>query len=134
MRKIINKDLMGFWLYRLVFYMCVSTVWTFASLTADTQFHLSGFVIGAMIAYGSLIMAFCMPFAGVLADRVDKRKLIILGGFISTLGMVVFAVLTIPWQYYLVSVMGVACPLLPCLLRRWLPVPRGTLSELFCPF
>ncbi len=100
-----SRELRKLWVYRYTYYMCIGTVWSFAPLMADTLFDLNSFAIGAMITSGMMVMTVIIPFAGHWADRISKRTLIVAGGVTASAGMLVLAILTRPWEFYLSSIL-----------------------------
>ncbi len=62
-------------------------------------------VFGGMITSGMMVMTVITPFAGLWADRISKRTLIVAGGATASAGILVLAVLTRPWEFYLSSIL-----------------------------
>ncbi len=104
-----GRELGKLWSYRFIYYSCIGTVWCFAPLMADTLFDLSGIAIGAMITAGMMVMTVMAPFAGIWADRISKRVLILGGGMTASMGMLSLACLDQAWEFYLASILlGIA--------------------------
>ncbi len=73
------------------------------------------FAVGGRNTSGVVASAFLMTPMGVLADRVGKRPLVVIGGLVVAAGMFLFAYLNRPWEFYAVSVVlgiggGMALP------------------------
>jgi MFS family permease len=100
-----DRDLIGLWLYRFMYCMCLGTVWAFTPLMAHNRFQLASFTIGTIITTGMVATTLMAPLAGSLADWVSKRTLIIGGGLLSTGGMVVLTQLTHPRDFYTASLL-----------------------------
>jgi MFS family permease len=104
-----SRELGKLWSYRFTYSMCIGTVWCFAPLMAATLFGLSSFAIGAMITAGMMVTTVMAPFAGIWADRISKRFLIVGGGLTASMGMLVLACLAQSWKFYLASILlGIA--------------------------
>ncbi|MCP4685140.1 MAG: MFS transporter, partial [bacterium] len=110
-----DRRVAGLFIYRVAHGGCIGAVWSFAPLIADIRSGLSGLSIGLMITSGVVVSAFLMTPMGVLADRVGKRPLVVIGGLVVAAGMFLFAYLNRPWEFYAVSVVlgiggGMALP------------------------
>jgi DHA1 family multidrug resistance protein-like MFS transporter len=83
-----DKPLGGLFVFRLVYTACIGIVWGFLPIFADMEFHLSGSLIGILIMLGVLTAGLLQTPMGILADRLRKRMLIAIGGFMS--GIAIF--------------------------------------------
>jgi DHA1 family multidrug resistance protein-like MFS transporter len=86
-----DKPLGGLFIFRLVYTACIGIVWGFLPLLADMEFHLSGSLIGMLIMLGVLTAGVLQTPMGILADRLNKRILVTIGGFMS--GVAIFLVI-----------------------------------------
>ncbi len=100
-----DKYVSGLFIFRLVHSMCLGAVWTFGPLLADVRFGLSGLVIGSMLTSGLIVGAVLMAPMGILADRMSKKLLIVIGGLIVVYGMFFFADIQKPWEFFAVSIL-----------------------------
>jgi MFS family permease len=57
---------------------------------ADAEFALSGTAIGAIVTLGVLVSGLLQAPMGVLADRLDKRRMVALGGLVVAGAMLSF--------------------------------------------
>ncbi len=83
-----DRALVSLFVFRYAYTACIGIIWCFLPLFADTQFHLSGSRIGVLVTLGVFVSGLLHLPCGYLADRLDKKKLIILGGLLSSVGMV----------------------------------------------
>lgn len=100
-----NPHLLGMFLFRFATTMCMGAFWSFAPLIADAKYHLSGSAIGILIMLCVLISAILTTPTGYLADRINKRFLVVLGGFISVFSMLFFAYSYHAWILYAASIL-----------------------------
>ncbi|HMB20948.1 MAG TPA: MFS transporter, partial [Spirochaetota bacterium] len=99
-----DRRVTGLFIFRLAYTMCIGSIWSFAPLIADIQFHMESMAIGIVITLSVLISAVLMTPMGILADRGNKKILMIAGGGITAASMFILAMVEYPWQLYLVSV------------------------------
>ena len=83
-----DRALVSLFVFRYAYTACIGIIWSFLPLFADPQFHLSGSRIGVLVTLGVFVSGLLHLPCGYLADRLDKKKLIILGGLLSSVGMV----------------------------------------------
>ena len=87
-----DKDLAGLFFFRFAYAACVGVVWGFLPVLADSEFHLSSFYIGILVMLGVFIAGVMQTPMGYMADRFNKRIMILIGGFI-----IAFAILLFNW-------------------------------------
>lgn len=106
--RILLKDIsiIGLFTARLAQIMCVGTLWTFLPVLADRQFHMSSSAIGVIITLIVALSAVIMPVTSVLADRMDKRLLVILGSWIIVLAAGILVFIDQLWAVYLAAVLA----------------------------
>lgn len=104
-RLLADRHIAGVFLFRLAYFVSLGIVWTFAPLLADTEYNLSGLDTGLIITLGVIASAaFTVPM-GMLADKISKRILVVIGGLVTACGMFFFAGVQEAWQLYAVSVL-----------------------------
>jgi len=83
--RILMKDrhIGGLFIFRLAFTTCIGIVWTFLPLFADSEFNLSSSLIGILLMLGVLTTGLLQTPMGFLADRLNKRMLIAIGGLVA---------------------------------------------------
>jgi DHA1 family multidrug resistance protein-like MFS transporter len=110
-----DKPLGGLFVFRLVYTTCIGIIWGFLPLFADKEFHLSGSLIGMVIMLGVLTTGLLQAPMGILADKLNKRTLVALGGFMSGIAILLFIVVQSVWQLFLAHFLfgiggGIAMP------------------------
>ncbi|MFH2059348.1 MAG: MFS transporter [Pseudomonadota bacterium] len=83
-----DKTIILIFLVRFAYVFCVGVIWCFMPLYADTRFHLSGSLTGVLVMLGVLVSGLLHLPMGYLADRIDKKKMVLCGGLLSAVGMV----------------------------------------------
>jgi len=74
--------------FRYAYTACIGIIWCFLPLFADSAFGLSGSRIGLLVMLGVFVSGILQLPMGYAADRMNKKYMVILGGIISTLGIV----------------------------------------------
>lgn len=87
-----DRDLAGLFFFRFAYAACVGVVWGFLPVLADSEFHLSSSYIGILVMLGVFIAGVMQAPMGYMADRFNKRIMILIGGFI-----IAFAILLFNW-------------------------------------
>jgi len=100
-----NRHLLGLFLFRFAATMSIGVFWSFGPLIANTKFNLSGSATGILIMLSVLISAVLTTPMGYLADRFNKRFMVMLGGVISVLSMLFFAYSEKAWGLYAASIL-----------------------------
>jgi MFS family permease len=86
-RKILtNKTLSSILVYRAVNALGRGTIMSFLPLFAVQILGLSSTYIGVILSTGIFLNAFLQTPMGVLADRFNRKKLLIAGGLIASVG------------------------------------------------
>jgi MFS family permease len=78
-----NRYIVALFMFRLAYTACIGLVWAFLPLFAHAKFKLSSSAIGVLVMLGVLTSGLLQTPMGVLADRVNKRALIALGGLVT---------------------------------------------------
>lgn len=86
-----NRYIGALFIFRLAFTTCIGIIWAFMPLLADSEFNLSSSAIGVLIMLGVLTTGLLQTPMGLLADRLNKRVLIVVGGIVAA-GAVFFFV------------------------------------------
>jgi len=85
-----DKDLTGLFFFRFAYAACIGVVWGFLPVLADSEFHLSSSYIGILVMLGVFISGVMQTPMGYMADRFDKRIMILIGGFIMAFAILLF--------------------------------------------
>jgi DHA1 family multidrug resistance protein-like MFS transporter len=113
-RKVLsNKILLAGFMYRAVNSLGNSSIMGFLSLymasaVMDGGLGLTVTEAGTVLSVGQVAGAFMQQPCGNLADRYNKRKLIILGGIVSAVGMASFTLSTTFWGVMLAQLIFAA--------------------------
>ena len=84
---ITDNDVAGLFIFRFVYTCCIGIVWSFLPIFANKNFTVSSAYIGMLVAIGVFISGIMHVPMGYIADRVSKKKLIIIGGLITGLSV-----------------------------------------------
>ncbi|MCG8618036.1 MAG: MFS transporter [Desulfobacterales bacterium] len=82
-----DRDLIGLVLFRYAYTACIGVIWCFLPLFAAKTFHLSGTRIGVLVMVGVLVSGVLQVPMGMVADRMNRKLMIISGGLISSAGI-----------------------------------------------
>ena len=82
-----NKSIIGLFLFRFAFSMCIGSIWAFAPLLAGNEFKMTSMNVGFLLMISVLISALLTMPMGFMADMINKRFLMTAGGVISALAM-----------------------------------------------
>ena len=86
-RKILsNKLLSSILVYRAVNALGRGTIMSFLPLFAVQILGLSGTYIGVILSVGIFVNALLQTPMGILADRFDRKKLLMAGGLVASIG------------------------------------------------
>ncbi len=77
-----DRDIIGLLIFRFAYTACIGVFWGFFPVFADTEFALSSATIGFVVSLTVFIGGLLHTPMGVLADRIDRRAMVTLGGLI----------------------------------------------------
>ena len=86
-----DREILGLFIYRINYTACIGILWGFLPVLADTEFGLSSATIGFLVMLGVFISGVIHLPMGYVADRINRRTMIIFGGMLVAAGMVYFA-------------------------------------------
>ncbi|MEN8247083.1 MAG: MFS transporter [Thermodesulfobacteriota bacterium] len=91
-RRIVqDREVIGLFLFRVGYTACIGIIWGFLPVLADDELSLSSSTIGMLVMMGVFISgAIHMPM-GYLADRLNRKRMIMIGGMLVTVAMIGFA-------------------------------------------
>jgi len=78
-----DRTIAGLFLFRFTFTVCIGIIWGFLPILSDSEFSLSSSSIGILIMLGVFISGSIQTPMGLLADRVNKKMMVIIGGVIT---------------------------------------------------
>ncbi len=73
--------------FRYAYTACISVIWCFLPLYAATVFDLSGARIGFLVMVGVFVSGLLQLPMGYAADRINKKSMIVMGGILSSIGI-----------------------------------------------
>ena len=91
-RLLFSGTLASLLLFRFAYIVCIGIIWAFVPLYADLKFSLSSSSVGLLIMLGVLISGSLNVPMGLIADRMNKKMMIVIGGLI-----IGFAILSFQW-------------------------------------
>jgi MFS family permease len=74
-----DKVIAGLFIIRFSYITCIGIIWCFLPVYADSEFQLSSSSIGILIMLVVFISGILQVPIGFFADRVNKRRMVILG-------------------------------------------------------
>lgn len=100
-----DRTVDGIFAFRLVYTACIGTIWGFLPVYADAEFALSSSAIGLLVTLGVFTSGVLQTPMGVLADRSDKRRMIVLGGLGVTSAMAAFELSRGFWDLFMANIL-----------------------------
>jgi len=91
-RLLYDRDMAGLFLFRLAYAACIGVIWSFLPVLADTEFSLSSSSIGFLVMIGVFSSGMLHVPMGFLADRVNRKMMVIIGGLIIS-----YAIFSFEW-------------------------------------
>jgi DHA1 family multidrug resistance protein-like MFS transporter len=79
-----DRTIAGLFLFRLAYTACIGIIWGFLPVFADMEFSVSASGIGILVMLGVLVSGIVQVPMGWLADRLNRKSMIILGGLVVT--------------------------------------------------
>jgi MFS family permease len=80
----------GLCLYRLAYTACIGIIWGFLPVFADSAFSVSASGTGILVMLGVLVSGIIQIPMGWLADRFNRKLMIIVGGIIVSFALYLF--------------------------------------------
>ena len=85
-----DREIAGLFAFRFVYTFCIGVIWGFMPVFADAEFSLSSSAIGLLVMLGVFVSGLLHTPMGYLADRVNRRLMVGLGGLIVALAVLSF--------------------------------------------
>ena len=79
-----DRNMAGLSIFRLAYAACIGVIWSFLPVLADLEFSLSSSSIGILVTLGVFSSGLLHVPMGFMADRVNRKLMIIGGGLIIT--------------------------------------------------
>jgi len=110
-----NRYVGALLVFRLTFTTCIGVVWAFLPLLAGLEFDLSSSAVGILVMLGVLTTGLLQTPMGLVADRLNKRVLIVVGGIVAAGAIWTFIHAKGFWGLFLANVLfgvggGIAVP------------------------
>jgi len=103
-----DKGIMSIFIFRYAYTACIGVIWCFLPVFADTEFGLSGSLIGVLVMLGVFVSGLLHLPMGYAADRINKKMMVISGGILSTIGILLPFFASSFWDLIIaVSIFGV---------------------------
>ncbi len=83
-RLLLDRGVISIFSFRFVYVTCIGVIWGFLPVFGDTAFSLPSASIGFLVMLGVAVGGMMHLPMGAVADRMDKRVLVITGGLITT--------------------------------------------------
>ena len=87
-----DKEMAGLFLFRLAYAACIGVIWSFLPVLADLEFSLSSSAIGILVTIGVFTSGLLHLPMGFMADRVNRKMMVVTGGLIVT-----YAIFSFDW-------------------------------------
>ncbi len=87
-----DKEMAGLFFFRLAYAACIGVIWSFLPVLADLEFSLSSSSIGILVTIGVFSSGLLHVPMGFMADRVNRKMMVVAGGLIIT-----YAIFSFDW-------------------------------------
>lgn len=83
----LNRFFSSIILFRFIYTTGIGIIWSFIPVYASSKFGMSSTLTGILVMSGIFTSGILHPPMGYLSDRINKRGLVIAGGFLCGLGL-----------------------------------------------
>ena len=90
-RLLQSRQIAALFVFRFAYTACIGIIWGFLPILAAGEFSLTSAMIGFLVMLGILISGIIHLPMGYLADRVNKKSLVIIGGLLVSYAVVSYA-------------------------------------------
>jgi MFS family permease len=91
-RLLQDRDIAGLFVFRLAYTACIGIIWGFLPVLGAGELSLSSSSIGILVMLAIFVSGIIHVPMGYLADRINKKLMVVAGGLIAG-----YAVLTFNW-------------------------------------
>ncbi len=114
-RLLRDRELVGLFFFRFSYTACIGVIWGFLPVYAATRFSVSSSLIGVLVMLGVLISGLIQTPMGYLADRVNRKGMIVAGGGITCVSLLLFQFAGGFWDLFIANCLfgfggGIAMP------------------------
>ncbi len=85
-----DRVIVGLFIFRLVYTASIGVIWGFVPVLADAAFHVSSSRIGVLVMLGVLVSGLVQTPMGYLADRTNRKAMVLVGGSLAGLAVLSF--------------------------------------------
>ncbi|MFO7642804.1 MAG: MFS transporter [Desulfosarcina sp.] len=85
-----DRILAGLFFFRLAYTACIGIIWGFLPVLADMEFSASASAIGVLVMLGISVSGVMHVPMGWLADRLNRKVMVILGGLVAAVAVHAF--------------------------------------------
>jgi MFS family permease len=112
-----DKEIAGLIFYRFAYTACIGMIWGFLPVFADIEFSLSSSSIGILVMLAVFISGVIHIPMGMIADRVNKKFMVVFGGTITAWAILSFKWVDGFWDLFVANVLfglggGISMPAL----------------------
>ncbi|MFC1859135.1 MFS transporter [Thermodesulfobacteriota bacterium] len=115
-----DPEIVGLSLFRLAYTTCIGIIWGFMPIYASVEFSLSSSAIGILVMLAVFVSGLIHTPMGLLADRVNRNMLVLIGGIITVCSIFSFELAKGFWDLFWANVLfgiggGISMPALMAL-------------------
>lgn len=89
-RLMADRNVVGQFAIRFAYAACIGVIWGFLPILATADLQLSSSTVGFLVMVGIFISGILHIPMGALADKANRRLLVIAGGLVAALGVFLF--------------------------------------------
>ncbi len=86
-----DRTIAGLFIFRLAYTACIGIIWGFLPVFADMEFSISASAIGILVMLGVFVSGVVHVPMGWLADRLNRKAMVITGGLVVTVAVYAFS-------------------------------------------
>lgn len=102
---ITDKELVGLFIFRLCYTSCIGMIWAFLPVFTEKEFSFSSTIIGFLVMLGVFTGGIVQTPMGMLADRINRRFMILVGGLMLSVSMIVFKWSNHFWDVFIADIL-----------------------------
>jgi len=85
-----NRNIVGLFIFRFSYAACIGIIWGFLPVFASSKFSISSSLIGILVMTGVFVSGSLNMPMGYLADRLNKKAMVVTGGLIVSFALYSF--------------------------------------------
>jgi len=119
-KLLFDREIAGLFAFRFAYTAGIGIIWGFLPVFADLEFGLSSSSIGILVMLGVLVSGLMHTPMGIVADRINKKAMVISGGILEVGSIFMFEWAQGFWDLFYANVLfglggGVSMPALMAL-------------------